>query len=70
MIAPQKTGRLIVINPCNDVDKDKEMVQELLGNVVFFVFLINSIVFLHKQPTSTSIVVLFKIQIYSAVRLK
>jgi len=26
----KKTGRLIVINPCNDVDKDKEMVQELL----------------------------------------
>ena len=30
-IVLQKAGRVIVINLDNDVDKDKEMVQQLLG---------------------------------------
>ncbi len=31
----QKTGRLFVINPENDGEKDKEMVQQLLGEFTF-----------------------------------
>ena len=27
----QKAGRVIVINPSNDAEKDKDMVQNLLG---------------------------------------
>ena len=35
----QKAGRVIVINPSNDAEKDKDMVQNLLGE-------------LHYSPTS------------------
>ena len=31
-------GRMIVVNPDGDPDKDRNMVQNLLGLYVFFVF--------------------------------
>ena len=34
----QKTGRLFVINPENDLEKDKDMVQQLLGKMTLIMF--------------------------------
>lgn len=46
-LCKQKTGRIIVVNPTNDPEKDKDMVQHLLGmlymrvhTIIYYLWLI------------------------------